>query len=518
MKKNIKILGCMLILLVLIACNTATGKEPDGIMNINYNETYQEIDGFGGSDAWLRMPHDEEAAVKLTRLLYSRTEGVGFTILRNRIPFRERLEGDVSPGLNDGFVVRNSDGTYRYTVNADGIKTFDLNWDGWDMVNTRSFIEHIKDLGADGPENLVIMSTPWTPPNNRVTRWKEDVVGVSERLNYTMDWSRPDVWGRLRRDKYNDYADLLADYVRNYERMMGWPLSILSVQNEPNWKVEYESAYWNGEDLRDFIKVIGQRFPMKGIRLGDGGLGIMAPEYENYDVNFNELIKPMLDDPESEKILTHIALHQYNSGFDSSLRAGTRDFPEINASGKRFWQTEVSGSGPHLPVGTGIENALFYARMIHFNMIQAQTNAFLYWWLWTHSHDDDYFPGSLIMVDFDEIITAKRLFAMGQYSRFIRPGWVRIGCDTNPVRGRSVFSSAYKNPRTNEIAVVFINETIVPYTVSLNLTGADFNQLGIWRTSTQEDLVSAGSQRTSRNTADVVIAPRSITTFYGTVR
>jgi O-glycosyl hydrolase len=244
----------------------------------------------------------------------------------------------------------------------------------------------------------------------------------------------------------------------------------------------------------------------------------MAPEYENFNVNFNTMIKPSLDDPESERVLTHIALHQYNGGYDGSSRAGAREFPEIAESGKRFWQTEVSGSGPNLPVGTGIDNALFYARMIHFDMTLARTNAFLYWWLWTNSLNDENFPGALVQVDYDEITTSLRLYAMGQYSRFIRPGWVRIDCDTSPVRARTVYSSAYKNPQTKEIAVVFINGTATPLSISIDITGADFDKLETWRTSANEELKSIGSQKISRNKADVTLAPRSITTIYGTVK
>jgi O-glycosyl hydrolase len=525
--KNKKLFFCVVIPFLLFACSRPAGGNPininssgntDGTMNIRFNEFRQEIDGFGGSNAWTRLPHDEETAEELVKLLFSRTEGMGFTILRTRLPFRERLAGDDSPGLNDGFVVRRSDDNYDYRINPDGTKTFNLNWNTWDISGTRGLIRHIKALGGDGPEELIIKSTPWTPPNNRVTRWKEDVVGVSSSLDYVMDWSRPDWWGRLRRDKYEDYADLLADYVKNFEQQMGAPLAILSVQNEPNWKVQYESAYWNGEDIRDFIKVIGERFPMKGITVGPGGLGIMAPEYENFNVPFNAMIKPMLDDPISERILTHIGLHQYNGGFDSSPRAGAMEFPGIIASGKRFWQTEVSGSGPHLPPGKGIDNALYYARMIHFDMTLAQTNAFLYWWLWTNNVNDENFPGSLIMVDYDEIVTALRLYAMGQYSRFIRPGWVRIDADTYPVRGRGVYSSAYRNPQTNEIAIVIINDTITSLSVSLNLSGAEFSELEAWRTSANERLEPAGRQRVSRNTASVNLSPRSITTFYGLAR
>jgi O-glycosyl hydrolase len=332
-----------------------------------------------------------------------------------------------------------------------------------------------------------------------------------------MDWSRPDIWGRLKRAHYNDYADLLADYVKNFEAEMGAPLDILSVQNEPNWKVEYESAYWNGIDLRDFIKVIAQRFPIKDVAVGKDGIGIMMPEFENFNINFNEMIKPSLDDPESERIISHIALHQYNGAFDASSRAGSREFPEIIASGKPFWQTEVSGSGTHIPKGNGILNALYYARMIHWNMTLAQTNAFLFWWLWSNNPGTFENGGCLIFVDGGEdIVPAHRLYAMGQFSRFIRPGWQRITSTT--ARSTGAYSSAYKNPLTNEIAVVIINERITSSNVSLDLIGADFDRLEIWRTSEKEQLKSIGQQRTSGSSAIVHLAPLSITTFYGRVK
>jgi O-glycosyl hydrolase len=515
MKKYFVLAVLTVIALAFFACGTANVEKLNKSININYNDSRQTIDGFGGSNAWTRLPNDPETAEKLVKLLFSKTEGMGFSILRNRIPFRERLEGDTDPSSNDGFVVRKNDNTYDYTINPNGTKTFNLNWNSWDISSTKNLIERIKALGANGPEKLTIMSAPWTTPNNRVTQWKEDITGVNARTNYVMNWSLPDRWGRLRRDKYDDYADLLADYVKNFESKMGVPLSILSVQNEPNWKADWETTYWNGADLRDFIVTISKRFSMKGVIAGSGGINIMMPEFENFNISFNEMIKPSLDNPESEKIITHIALHQYNGTNDSSSRAGSMEFPEIIASGKRFWQTEVSGSGSALPKGPGIHNALFYARMIHWDMTLAQTNAFLYWWLWTGSSAED-FSGALIKANDAEIITSKRLYAMGQYSRFIRPGWQRIDCDASPRGG--IYSSAYKNPSTKEIAIVIINETITHFSVLLDLTGAEYDQLEIWRTSENEDLKKTGKQQTSRNTAEVILAPMSITTYYGKVK
>jgi len=491
-----------------------SAKEDAGSVKINYNEYRQVIDGFGGSDAWSRVPGFKDTADELVKLLFSKTEGMGFTILRNRIPFREGLPGDKQTN-NDGFLVRKEDHTYSYTVNSNGTKTYNLDWSSWDLSYTKELIKQIKALGSSGPEQLVIMSAPWTPPNNRVTQWKEDVTGVSRRSDYKMDHSMPDRWGRLKKMYYNDYADLLADYVSNFEANMGHPLSILSVQNEPNWKADWECCYWSGTDLRDFIKIISHRFPMKGVKFGSNGIGIMMPEYENFNINFNEMIKPSMDEPEAEKIITHIALHQYNAPNDASSRAGSMEFPDIVNTGKRFWQTEVSGSGTHLPKGAGIHNALFYARMIHWDLTLTQMNAYLYWWLWQNTTTPD-FPGALIKIEDDEIFPSHRLYAMGQYSRFIRPGWRRIDSTTTPARG--TYSSAYRNPSTNEIAIVIINETISASSCTLDLSGAVFDKLEVWRTSENETLKAVGSKVVSSSKVNVVLAPLSITTFYGRVK
>jgi len=510
-----RLILCAFFLTALLSCGSGPGGSVDRNIKINFNEHCQVIDGFGGSNAWTRLPAYPDVAAELVKLLYSRTEGMGFSILRNRIPFREYIPGD-DHNHYDGFLTRNSDYTYSYTVNANGTKTFNLDWNSWDIDSTRKLISQIKALGSSGPEQLVIMSAPWSPPNNRITRWKEDITGVSSRINYTMNWGRPELWGRLKRAHYNDYADLLADYVSNFEKNMGVPLNILSVQNEPNWKADWECCYWSGTDLRDFIKLLGQRFPMKGISFGGGsGINIMMPEYENFNISYNDMIKPSIDDLESEKIITHIALHQYNAPSDASSRAGAREFPEILAAGKRFWQTEVSGSGTYLPKGTGISNALFYARMIHWDLTLTQTNAFLYWWLWTSSRTVD-FPGALIQIEDDEIKPAMRLYAMGQYSRFIRPSWIRINCEFTPLAG--VYVSAYKSADSNEIAVVAINETISAASIRLDLQEAEFDRLDIWRTSDKEKLKSIGRQRTDRGSASVSLAPMSITTYYGKVK
>jgi len=229
------------------------------------------------------------------------------------------------------------------------------------------------------------------------------------------------------------------------------------------------------------------------------------------------MIKPSIDSHASNSIITHIGLHQYNGGYDSTEKAGAREFPDILAANKRFWQTEVSGSGGQIPSGTGIDNALYYARMLHFDFTLSQTNAFLFWWLWSNQDKELDFPGSLINItDGKTIITSKRMYALGQYSRFIRPGWFRIESVTYPKYG--TYTSAYRNPKTNEIAIVLINERGTSNSLSLNLTGAEFTNISAWRTSENEELKGLGKQKTSGNTMKIKLQPKSVTTLYGKVK
>jgi O-glycosyl hydrolase len=480
----------------ILSCNIAFCGDNEGTVRLRYNDLRQTIDGFGGSNAWTGLPSGT-ASARVVELLYSKTKGAGFTVLRNRIPFRERLSGDENPGYNDGFITRKADNTYRYTE-AGGVKTFILNWESWDLANTKNLIRAIRLLGEDGPEKLTLMSTPWTPPNNRVTNWKLNV----------RDHRKPDVGGRLDPAHYADYADLLADYVLGFESNMGAPLAVLSVQNEPHWEPNYESCKWTGEEIRDFLNVLGRRFALKN---AGSAVGIMAPEDENFRENF---ILPSLNDAGAKAVLTHVGLHQYEGAFDSSGYAGAERLPNVSASGKRIWQTEVSGSGPRMPAGTGIDNALYYAKMIHLDMTLAETNAFLFWWLWTNDGADP--AGSLITVTNGVVTPALRLFAMGQYSRFVRPGWRRIDSTTSPAPG--VYSSAYRHPSSRKIAVVLINETGSSRTIGIGLDGAPgFATLEAWRTSGTEKLQKVSGPAPAGSGIEVILPAKSVTTLYGDI-
>ncbi|MDR1073845.1 MAG: hypothetical protein LBL45_09265, partial [Treponema sp.] len=218
-----------------------------GSMVVDYDDIRQTIDGFGGSDAWKSNPTGQTFTT-LVEKLYSQSKGIGFVILRNRIPFRERYAdlGDDNPSLNDNFIQTTSDRRYRWTestVGGEKVKTFALNWDSWDLNATKSLIAKIQSIDGGPGDDFKVMSTPWTPPNNSVTQWKEGGKhkGGGGKLSYiggknngADDYTKPDVGGSLKPAYYNDYADLLADYVKGFQSNMGSSLALLSIQNEPD--------------------------------------------------------------------------------------------------------------------------------------------------------------------------------------------------------------------------------------------------------------------------------------------
>jgi O-glycosyl hydrolase len=467
---------------------------------VSYSDTCQTIDGFGGSNAWISLPTDSTAADKIVKLLYSKTDGIGLTILRNRIPFREyHYDSGSGSTYDDGFINRNADKSYVATTNANGTKNYALNWSCWELSKTKTLISRITALGSKGPESLVVMSTPWTPPNNSATKWKIDYSGGAA-IDYA---NTPDVGGTLDPNHYADYADLLADYSNNFKANMGISLAAVSVQNEPTWCPSYESCYWTAANIRDFLKVMKTRFGLKSV---SSSLGIIAPEDENFE---EDMITPSLADSDAASFLTHVGVHQYDHATEANLAA--KKLATVASSGKKLWVTEVSSGDAN---DSSITDGIYWARMIHYDMTVANTNAFLYWWLWSTGST----KSSLVNVNGSTVTYNKRLYALGQYSRFVRPGWVRIAATMSP--RSSVYMSAYRSSTTKEIAIVLINDTESGWDVPIAVSGiTGFATIGAWRTSSSKSLaaVYAPVISATSNSLSVKLPSYSVTTLYGTV-
>jgi glucuronoarabinoxylan endo-1,4-beta-xylanase len=153
---------------------------------------------------------------------------------------------------------------------------------------------------------------------------------------------------------------------------------------------------------------------------------------------------------------------------------------------KLYWETEVSagvGFGPSLCGGCwdpSMADALLWAQIVDNRMAVANANAWNWWFLVGHTNDNEGLVGS------DHVTVSKRAYMLGNYSRFVRPGFFRIDATHAPQLG--ILTSAYKDPSTGTLVIVVINQNSLYVSQSFLLTGAAASSVTPWITSTDLNL------------------------------
>jgi len=446
------------------------GSPAETVVQVSYRTARQAIDGFGVATAWGVIPPSARLDA-----FFSISKGAGLSILRNRIPFRE------SPTHNDNFM---GAGNYDFTTvgsDANAYKVFKLNWDNWDLVATRKLIATLN--GNSDYQVPTYISTPWTPPNNETSRWK---LGVADYVN------APEVGGYLDPAHYQDYADVLADYALGFASKMGVPLSALSLQNEPNFQVQYESADWSAAQFRNFLVVLRAEFEKKGVFSALPKLTIMAPEASS----FNEaLILPSLADGNIAPLIGIVGAHQYDFGPWNLSSYSPKPLSNSTAAGKKVWLTEWNTSAF---VGeTPLSTALILASLIQADLTAANVNAYIHWW-----YND--------LVD-SAGVPNKSLWALGQFSRFIRPGFVRLEA---PGRvNNDLLLAAFRDAGSTQLTLVAVNRGLVDTTFAIQLEAGTLGSVSSYRTSASENLANLGSEPSGGSFANVTAPARSVSTF-----
>ena len=496
------------------AVPTTQATAPAGsTVTVDPSQVRQSIDGFGGSNAWTALPSDATAQAAVVKLLFSTTEGAGLTIIRNRIPFREDTGNSSHTGYADNFMAKDSGGNYTYTTSG-GHKSFSLNWSNWDLADTRTLYTQ---ASAYSPQ-IRGFSTAWTPPNNQYDHWKIDDPSSGHLEGSVVNTiggtygditSFPSIGGVLDPGHYQDYADVLADYAKNFQANMGYPLAAVSIQNEPNFLPQtYESCWWTMDDFHTFLPYLKSSWKAKG-----AGTPVIAAESYSF---IADLLSESLQDSATSGTVSIAAVHQYNASYPSSGAATVADssfgaawLTPLKQAGKRLWVTEVSkGSANDASINDGI----YWARLIHNDLTVAEVNAFCYWWLWTNGSSATL--GSLINVNGTTVTDNKRLYTLGQFSRFVRPGWVRLNAVTDPVSG--VQTSVFKDPNSQSFAVVLINDAGASASVTVAATKT-IASAELYRTSATESLADIQALAAGTKSLTVGLPALSVSTVYGTL-
>ncbi len=305
-------------------------------------------------------------------------------------------------------------------------------------------------------------------------------------------WSPPGEWktsgtdtdgGSLLPEHYQDWADRLTAFV-NAQAAAGVPLMALSAQNEPNWKATWESCVYDAAELTTFVR----DYLAPTIARDCPGVKLLTPETIDWNT-LSGFVTPLLADPGAAAAVDIVAVHDYG-GVPYAYTA-----PADN--GKEFWETEVSYDDQ-----VGVLAALETARQVHRHLTTGGVNAFHYWWL----VGDDTSGGGLLVKG----ALVPQAYGLGHYSKFVRPGYVRLDVAPQPASG--VSTSAFADPDSGRVVIVAVNENTSAIDLSLHFAGRSPAALVPWLTTAD---VSLKAQATVAFTDPLAysLPPQSITTL-----
>jgi glucuronoarabinoxylan endo-1,4-beta-xylanase len=339
----------------------------------------------------------------------------------------------------------------------------------------------IADAKKAADRGASVWAAPWTPPadcksNNSLTNG-----------------------GHLNKSCYESWASTLAAFPAK-AKQAGVTVFGISVQNESDNATQYESCLYSGQEMVDFIKVLGPK--LKALSPPAKLLGPESTRWERLwggaDYNYGNLI---LADPEAAAQVDILATHMYETATAVAPPAGVT---------KPIWQTEMSGVMGFQEAGpsSDIKNGIAVASWIYDAIAVGHASSWHAWWI-TSLNDDN--EGLLLKGGG----STKRLSTLGNYSKFIRPGYRRVAVSGAVPSG--VKLTAYVSATDGTVVVVAINSGTTAVSLPLFLAGSAPCAMTLtpWVTSASDDLAAKPAVSASDGRLSPMLAAQSVTTFVG---
>jgi O-glycosyl hydrolase len=389
---------------------TFTTSNTPSAVAVSFGTTYQTIRGFGGASVWLgQMPTSVAAA------LYG-SNGLNLNILRVRID----PEGSASGG---------------------GAHHLPYETNSWDQE-----LANGQEAVANNP-NAVVFATPWTPPASmKTSSTSQPYSSCSEGAGYC--------GGYLNPTNYAAYATFLEDFVSFFNTNAGFNLYALSMQNEPDFNATYESCLWSPQQMDTWVANNASTITSASYKTK-----LIMPESESFNP---AQASPTLNDLNAQGQVSIIGGHLYGvSPAPYSIPAGN--------SPKELWMTEFGPlSSAQLTFGQALSP---YGVSIHNSLVNGQYNAYVWWGMFGQSNGScSTAAGTCGFVDSNGNLQPMGEI-IGQYSKFIQPGYVRASATATPVSG--VYVSAYTGEDqsgTQHYVIVAINTNTTAQNMSFTLS------------------------------------------------
>ncbi|WP_418420043.1 glycoside hydrolase, partial [Alistipes indistinctus] len=403
---------------------------------------------------------------------------------------------------------------------AESYLTDDLSFDWTRCEGQRYFMNRAKELGC---ESMVLFS------NTAPVQYTYNGKGFSNRGGTS----------NLKSEHYADFAAYMADVARHYLDE-GYPVTHISPVNEPqyNWESGQEGSGWTNDEVarlaRELDKELTQRNLSTEILLGESGDWEYLYKVKN-DNNRSNVLSAFFTAGSSayvgdlEHVKKRICGHSYwtDGTWDGMRNVRAQVAQAARKQDIDVWQSEWSmlGDGYSSSEFTGYDTAtemdiaLYMSKVIHNDLTVAGVSSWSYWTSmdmprWGHKNRFLLIaltPAGGVDGDVEQegsFQATPTLWVLGNYSRFIRPGYRRISLDLN--ESRNFFGSAWISPESDKIVAVYTNLSEKGVRLNETHTGWD-NEVKTVTTYT----TTAGKnlkESTVTNGEQVVLDAESVTT------
>lgn len=513
------------LLFILFATGRLYAQQPVIHYKIEIGKPQQTMDCFGASDAWSiqvigQWPQEKQNQV--ADWLFStgndangKPKGIGLSLWRFNLGAGSAEQGEASgidsPWMRTGCFLQ-ADGSYDWNK----------------QPGQRNFLRLAKERGVN--RFLAFLNSPpvYFTRNGLATN-----TGRGATLN-------------LKEEHYGDFARFIACAIKGVERHDGIKFDYISPFNEPdghwNWVGgKQEGTPATKKEMARAVRLISREFVQEGIDtkilVGESSdyrclfSAHMANHERGYEIQsfFSpDSVDTYLGDTPNVPCL--IAGHSYwtNTPLDNlrNIRCQLRDTLDKYCVG--FWQTETCIMGNDEEIGGGggfdrtMKTALYVARIIHHDLVYAGARS----WQWWRAAGGDYKDGLIREYTNPDgkdgrVEDSKLMWVLGNYSRFIRPGAVRMAVEATDGKRQSIpegdsdpkglMCSAYRNTDGQWVLVV-INYAGCERTFTFDVGSSGVESWQGYRTSDAagEDLLPV--ERLNRRQAAVIPA-RSVVTY-----
>jgi glucuronoarabinoxylan endo-1,4-beta-xylanase len=451
------------------SAGSRTASSSTAVVTINAAAQYQRIAGFGVSEGFgqARTLMGAPASVQrqVLSLLYSPTRGAGLTILRNEI------------SADKGFTIEprapgSPTGQPSYLTLAKVDRDQGQLW----------LARQIKsDYGA------TVFADAWSAPGFMKTNHSAilggTLCGVPGARCASGDWRQA-------------YADYLVRYARDYAAA-GVPLSYVGPENETTIAPAQDSMIISPAQTANFMAILGAT-------LARSGLSTRAECCASISWSYAQQFAAAIEANHAANTATALfTSHGYFAAPDSPLRGWS----------KPVWQTEWApfGSAPFDAAwDDGSPSSGFtWAQNIDKGLTAANLGAFIY--LWGASMTGPTGPNTgLVEVKGNMVSGSGRLWAFASYSRFVRPGALRLGTRTSAA-GLEV--SAFRNS-DGSTAVIVLNTAHSPQAATFSLRGlGPAHAVTRYLTDATHQVSAQPPLPVSHSAFTATLPPRSLVTY-----